>query len=545
MPSSNEENNKPKLLVSNIVPKKQSLKAKEKPRLTQNELELFGNNSEKLKGWCQSPRHRNSVNCRVANMQTSLNAQTEEILEIKKMMRAMLPAIKEIRDTGEGGREDMSVIRDTVIKGAEEVKTLLLRRLPEVRPDSYSHYILLYYKTIYTLFRLGCQLIWSLQTSVGSVLSAIPIVGWLLMLFLYVCMFVLLLMLQETGLFFASFGLLHYFGHHRSIYKVILTVCWRLTVVLGGSLFTHFRRFITPYMEDTFEVMRDESGITRESLGVTLNETMSAVGSFVKNKTDVQVRQIVDDSISATLGRIKPVVNVSGVLAGISEKTGVVASAAASGASAVASGVASGAATGASAVASGASAVASGASAVATGVASGASSAAEAARAAASRAAAAASGKWFGGGIITLDYFKEFDDINILNGSQLAAFNKSKLGKILENLKIHMDNTIVNNLNKNKDKKINKTVLNSFEKIVISVLTQGVPYFVKEMNTSIPLYRYVKENKVQMKNNKEYIDSLCSIDIVKFYEENKISGHSKRKTHKRVKVVNSRKHHTI
>jgi hypothetical protein len=211
----------------------------------------------------------------------------------------------------------------------------------------------------------------------------------------------------------------------------------------------------------------------------------------------------------------------------------------------VASGVASGAATGASAVASGASAVASGASAVATGVASGASSAAEAARAAASRAAAAASGKWFGGGIITLDYFKEFDDINILNGSQLAAFNKSKLGKILENLKIHMDNTIVNNLNKNKDKKINKTVLNSFEKIVINVLTQGVPYFVKEMNTSIPLYRYVKENKVQMKNNKEYIDSLCSIDIVKFYEENKISGHSKRKTHKRVKVVNSRKHHTI
>uniref|UniRef100_A0A6C0JJ42 Uncharacterized protein n=1 Tax=viral metagenome TaxID=1070528 RepID=A0A6C0JJ42_9ZZZZ len=536
MPSSNEENNRPKLLVStDVVLKQRSLKAKEKPRLTQNELELFGN-SEKLKGWCQSPKHRNSVNCRVANMQASLNTQTEEIVEIKKMMRAMLPAIKEIRDTGEGGREDMSVIRDTVIKGAEEVKTLLLRRLPEVRPDSYSHYILLYYKTLYTLFRLGCQLIWSLQTSVGSVLSAIPIVGWLLMLCLYLCMFVLLLMLQETGLFFGSFGLLHYFGHNRSIYKVILTVGWRLTVVLGGSLFTHFRRFITPYMEDTFEVMRDESGITRESLGVKLNETMSAVGSFVKNKTDVQVRQIVDDSISATLGRIKPVVNVSGVLAGISEKTGVVASAAASGASAVASGVASGAASGASAVATGASAVAS-------GVASGASSAAEAARAAAARAAAAATGKWFGGGVITLDYFKEFDDINILNGSQLAAFNKSKLGKILVNLQIHMDNTIVNNLNKNKDKKINKTVVNSFEKIVIGILTQGVPYFVKEMNVAIPLYKYVKDNKVQMKNNNEYIDSLCSMDIVKFYEQNKIRGQNKSKTHK--KVVNTRKHRTV
>jgi hypothetical protein len=342
-------------------------------------------------------------------------------------------------------------------------------------------------------------------------------------------------MLQETGLFFSSFGLLHYFGHNRTIYKAILTVFWRLTVVLGGSIFTHFRRFITPYMEDTFEVIKDESGITRESLGVTLNETMSAVGSFVKNKTDVQVRQIVDDSISATLGRIKPVVNVSGVLAGISEKTGVVASAAASGASAVLTGATSGA----SAVLTGAT---SGASAVATGVASGASSAAEAAKAAASRAAAAATGKWFGG-VITLDYFKEFDDINILNESQLAAFNKSKLGKILENLKIHMDNTIVNNLNKNKDKQINKTVVKSFEKVVISMLTKGVPYFVKEMNVAIPLYKYVKENKVQMKNNKEYIDTLCSMDIVKFYDQNKISEHSKRKTHKR--FINTRKHRTV
>lgn len=524
MPNLNNENERPKILANAHVElvqpegKKQTLKAK--LRLTTNELELFGNSAEKLK-MCQSPKHRNSVNCRVANMQSSLNFQSEEIIEMKKMLRAMLPAIKEIKDTGEGGREDMSVIRDTVIKGAEEVKTLLLRRLPEVRPDSYSHYILLYYKTLYTLFRLGCQLIWSLQTSVGSVLSAIPIIGWLLMLFLYVCMFVLLLMLQETGLFFGSFGLLHYFGHHRSIYKIILTVGWRLTVVLGGSLFTHFRNFITPYMEDTFEVMRDESGITRESLGVTLNETMSAVGSFVKNKTDVQVRQIVDDSITATLGRIKPVVNVSGVFAGISEKTGVVASAAASGASAVVSG----ATTGASAVASGAGAALSSAS-----------------------EAAVKAVRWFkpdaplGGGIITLDYFKEFDEINILNKTQLALFNKSKLGKILENLKIHMDNTIVNNLNKNKDKKINKHVVNSFEKFVISILTKGVPYFVKEMNLSIPLYKYIKDNKVELKHNKEYVNSLCDIDIVKFYEQNRITGHSTKKTHK--KVVKYRKHAT-
>jgi hypothetical protein len=539
MSNTNDEDNRPKLLVTGKVSLKKPLFPKvkvkrrslRKLRLTPNQLELFGNSSGKAEVRCQSPKHRSNNNCRVANMQLSLNAQTEEIVEMKKMLKAMLPAIKEIHEIGEGGREDMSVIRDTVIKGAEEVKTLLLRRLPEVRPDSYSHYILLYYKTIYTLFRLGCQLIWSLQTSVGSVLSAVPIVGWLLMLFLYVCMFVLLLMLQETGLFFGSFGLLHYFGHNRSIYKVVLTVGWRLTVVLGGSLFNHFRRFITPYMEDTFEVMRDESGITRESLGVKLNETMSAVGSFVKNKTDVQVRQIVDDSISATLGRIKPTVNVSGVFAGISEKTGVVASAAASGVSAVASGAASGASSVASGAASGASAVVSGA--------------AEAARA----AAAAATGRWFkqdpalGGGLITLEYFKEFDDINILNDSQLASFNKTKLGKILKNLQIVMDNTIVNNLNKNKDKKINKHILNSFEKITIQILTKGIPYFIKEMNVSIPLYKYVKDNKVEMKDKKEYLNSLCDFDIIKFYEQNRISGHLTKKINK--KIRNTRKYGTI
>jgi len=297
-------------------------------------------------------------------------------------------------------------------------------------------------------------------------------------------------------------------------------------------------------------------------------------GEFVDSATQHISSAVVDvtnKTVTAAIEKISqaPINIASGLASGVQDLGGSIASGAASGVqslgasivsgasvgysgaqslgSSIASGAASGAQSLGSSIASGASVGYSGAQSLGSSIASGAASGAQslgssiasgasvgaakagetagkAGKAAlgASKAALGAAADWakgkLGGAIngSMLVSFKELDDIHILNGSQLNAFNESRLGVLLTDIKSEMDVILIENLNQLTDKPINRKQINYLDNIIALCMNKAAPYFIKEIELSIPFYEYVKKHKIKFndKYKSGLTKALCNVDIV-------------------------------
>ena len=113
--------------------------------------------------------------------------------------------------------------------------------------------------------------------------------------------------------------------------------------------------------------------------------------------------------------------------------------------------------------------------------------------------------------------FKEFDNIHILEGKQLDAFNKSKLGMSLMSIKDEMDNILIENLGQLTDRPIDRKRVNYLDNVISLFINKAAPLFIKEVELSIPFYEYVKKHKITFndKYKSGLVKALCNVDIIK------------------------------
>ena len=301
-------------------------------------------------------------------------------------------------------------------------------------------------------------------------------------------------------------------------------------------------------------------------------------GEFVESATQHISSAVVDvtnKTVTAAIEKITqaPINIASELAAGVQDMGGTIASGAASGAQSLGASIASGAAVGYSSaqslgasIASGASVGLSGAQSLGSTIASG---AAVGAHSLGEKLASGASGAKILGSTIASDYaapglaklstgaaqvgetagkaalgagkavlgaatewvkgkrggaingsmlvsFKELDNIHILKGKQLDAFNESRLGLLLTDIKSEMDVILIENLNKLTDKPIKGNKMNYLDNIISLFMNKAAPYFIKEVELSIPFYEYVKKNKIKF--NEKYksgiTKALCNVDII-------------------------------
>jgi len=379
-------------------------------------------------------------------------------------------------------------------------------------------------------------------------------------------MFLLFIFVYEIGIFFGSVGVLHYYGRQHDVFAIIVAT----SIKLVGSVFLtlwDLKGFFTPYGKIMKNAFMNGFKLDDQSLKTSVSQGASTISGYVQNKTSSAVSLIVNQSVSAAVDRMPTMTNISSaVAAGIASHAIGAKDAIASGVVDLGSAVASGASDLGSATYSGVAAAAGKASELGTATTQAARDAASAtaqvakdaasATAQATRDAATAAAKkatnWFkgkkdpdtdpeshGGGLNVLDRFKEFDDIHILQGKQLDAFNKSKIGVMLETLKSKMDGIIVNNVERNMGKPINEKSLYAMNCTINLLLDKGLPLLINELYTSVTLCEYIKTHKVVLNKNynENLFNGLCNFDIVSFYYQNKISKHIKSTSHKSIKHV--------
>ena len=501
-------------------------------------------------------------NRRFNEMSRQLGSMNDSLAETRAILQELLPVAQETRDAAVGGQENIAEVTSRIDNGFGRLRTLF--RTEHSRSSNPLQYVYLYYYTLYTLLRLSCESLISVSKPFREYLIALPCGLSLLVIIIYLIMFLLCILLYEAGIFFGSFGLLHYSGHQHDVFAIIFGTSLKIVGVVLMGLW-NLKGFFRPYatiMKDSFM-----SGFRLNDPAVqgSVSEGADLVQDYVKNASSDAVAHIVNQGIVAAGDRLHfpSMENISSaVVAGMASHAIGARDAIASGASDLGSAVASGASDLGSAVASGAkgaagkaselgsaaagkaselgsaaigkaselgAATAGKASELGSAAASGAKAAASATTQAASKAAESAA-KWFkgqGGGLSEFDRFKEFDDIHILKGKQLTSFNKSKMGRMLEKLKTNMDMIMIHNVAKNIKNPINKKAIYAMNCTINLILDKGIPLLINELNNSVPLVEYIKHHKVVLNKtyNEELLHNLCAFDIMSFYQKNRLSKH--------------------
>jgi hypothetical protein len=485
-----------------------------------------------LQGLCTNNRSRrenrlNEMSGRLGEVDTKLN-------ETLAMFRALMPVVQETRDAAVEGQENIAGVVAKLDTGFGKIGKLF--KSEHAKITNPFHYIYLYYYTLYTLLRLACETLIVGSKPFREYTLALPCGLSLLVILVYIIMFLLLIFVYEIGIFFGSVGLLHYYGRQHDVFELIVGTSIKLIGSVCMTLWD-LKGFFRPYgkiMKNSFM----SSFKLDESLKDSVAESAVSVKDYVQHTTSTAVSNIVNQSISAAVDRLPTMTNISSaVAAGLASHAIGAKDAIASGAADLGSAVASGASDLGSAVASGASKAAGKASevgAVAGRAATNAASKAAERTAEMASAAAKKASNWFyskkdnephGGGLNVLDRFKEFDDIHILNATQLVAFNKSKIGLMLEKLKTNMDVMIVHNVERHMGHPLNEKAIYAMNCSINLILDKGIPLIIGELNISAPLCEYIKHHKVVLKKtyNQELYNSLCKFDIVSFYEHNQLS----------------------
>ena len=496
------------------------------------------------------------------HFQSNRNRRLENVEE---MVGRLMQASEQTLNAAEGGREDAVGLTEGLHKALHKLGDVI-QSTRRYRVLGIFDMILCFYYTLYTLLRLAAETIFFIGMNMSNYVYAIPFVGWMLLPFIWLVMGALYLVLYHTGLFVASFGQIHRSGNEYVLWELIFGYSVKLLCVVGRNVM-NIKGIYKPFIDRGYNIVAAEFNLSDTPVqnGVSFigkylkDETSGYVveaGGFLKNKTGDFVEgavehissSVVDVTNRTVTAAIEKIVNAPVAIA--SDLGGSIASGATEGAKSLGSSIASGAAVGYSgaqllgaSIASGASGakdlgatLASGAasgakelgSSIASGVAVGASGAkdlgatlASGASEYGSKALGAAAGLFkvkIGGAIngSILASFVEFDDIHILKGKQLDAFNSSRLGKTIFNLKSEMDNILIENLNEYQDKPINREQINFLDKIILLLTNKAAPLFIKEVELSIPFYEYVKKHKITF--NKKYksgiVKALCNVDII-------------------------------
>ena len=483
------------------------------------------------------------ANRRLNAMSRQLGNMGESLAETRAILQALLPVAQETRDAAVGGQESLAEVTTRIDNGFGRLRVLFRReQRMSVNP---LHYIYLYYYTLYTLLRLACESLVSVSKPFREYLIALPCGLSVLVVIIYVIMFLLSIFIYEIGIFFGSFGALHYTGHQHDVFELIFGTSLKIIGIVLMSLW-NLKGFFRPYAT----IMKNSFMNGFKLNDASVSEGAGFVKDYVQNKSSEAVTHIVNQGIVAAGDRLHfpSMENISAaVVAGMASHAVGARDAIASGAVDLGSAVASGASKAAgkaselgsaaagraselgSAAFSSASAAAGRASELGSALAD--SDAVKAAKKAAKNTAETAS-KWLlgkGGGLNAFDRFKEFDDIHILKGKQLTAFNESKMGKKLEKLKSNMDMIMIHTIEKNKSNPINEKAIHAMNYTINLILDKGVPLLINELNNSVPLVEYIKHHKVVLnqKYNKELLNSLCNFDIMSFYGKNRLTKHVK------------------
>ena len=523
---------------------------------------------------CMSNRNKSAELFGINRTNVQLNKDRLEHLE--EMVRALTEGVAQTITASEGGREDAVTLTEGLHKAINKMGDVI-RSTREHKVLGIFDMILLFYYTLFTLIRLAAETIFFMGMNMSNYIYALPFIAWLIIPFIWILMGALYLVLYHTSLFVGTFGQLHRTGNEYVLWELLIGYGAKLLYVIGKNIM-NIKGVYRPFIERGYNIVRREFNLSnqpfRNGVGVAGSylkaesaEYAAEAGSFLKNKTgdfvdsatqhiSSAVVDVTNKTMTAAIEKLTqaPLNIASGLASGVQDLGGSIASGAASGAQSLGASIASGAAVGysgaqslGSSIASGASVGLSGAQSLGSSIASGAASGAQslgssiasgasvgaakagetagkASKAAlgASKAALGAAADWVTGkkgGAINgsmLVSFKELDDIHILNGSQLNAFNESRLGVLLTDIKSEMDVILIENLNQLTDKPINRRQINYLDNIIALCMNKAAPYFIKEVELSIPFYEYVKKHKIKFndKYKSGLTKALCNVDIV-------------------------------
>ena len=516
---------------------------------------------------CMSNRNKSAELFGINRTNVQLNKDRLEHLE--EMVRALTEGVAQTITASEGGREDAVTLTEGLHKAINKMGDVI-RSTRQHKVLGIFDMILLFYYTLFTLMRLAAETIFFMGMNMSNYVYALPFIAWIIIPFIWILMGALYLILYHTSLFVGTFGQLHRTGNEYVLWELLIGYGAKLLYVIGKNIM-NIKGVYRPFIERGYNIVRREFNLSnqpfRNSLGSAGSylkaesaEYAAEAGSFLKNKTGEFVESatqhissavvdVTNKTVTAAIEKISqaPINIASELAAGVQDLGGSIASGAASGAQSLGASIVSGAAvsysgaqslgssiaSGAASLASGASVGLSGAQSLGSSIASGASvgaahvgeTAGKAGQAAlgASKAALGAAAEWVTGkrgGAINgsiLVSFKELDDIHILKGTQLNAFNESRLGVLLTNIKTEMDVILIENLNQLTDKPINRTQMNYLDNIMSVFMNKAAPYFIKEFELSIPFYEYVKKHKIKF--NEKYksglTKALCNVDIIR------------------------------
>ena len=506
--------------------------------------ELFGINPENV---AQFHSHANR-NRRLENLEG--------------MVHGLVDGLSQTLDAAEGGREDAVGLTEGLHKALHKLGNVI-QSTRRYKVLGIFDMILCFYYTLYTLLRLAAETIFFIGMNMSNYVYAIPFVGWMLLPFIWIVMGALYLVLYHTSLFVGTFGQLHRTGNEYLLWELIFGYSVKILCVVGRNVM-NIKGIYKPFIDKGYNIVAREFNLSDTPLQNGLSfmgkylkdetaEYATEAGGFLKNKTgdfvegatqhiSSAVSDVANRTVTAAIEKMvrAPVAIASdlgeSIASGATEGAKSLGSSIASGAAVGYSGaqslgatIASGAAVGAQTIGEKLAVGASGAKELGSSLASGAavgakelgSSLASGATEYGSKAFGAAAGLFKGrGGAINgsiLASFREFDDIHILKGKQLDAFNSSKLGTSLFILKSEMDNILIENLNEYEDKPIDRKRINFLDKIILLLTNKAAPLFIKEVELSIPFYEYVKKHKITFndKYKSGLVKALCKVDIIK------------------------------
>ena len=516
---------------------------------------------------CMSNRNKSAELFGINRTNVQLNKDRLEHLE--EMVRALTEGVAQTITASEGGREDAVTLTEGLHKAINKMGDVI-RSTREHKVLGIFDMILLFYYTLFTLMRLAAETIFFMGMNMSNYVYALPFIAWIIIPFIWILMGALYLILYHTSLFVGTFGQLHRTGNEYVLWDLLIGYGAKLLYVVGKNIM-NIKGVYRPFIERGYNIVRREFNLSNQPFrnGVGLAgsylkaesaEYAAEAGSFLKNKTgdfvesasqhiSSAVVDVTNKTMTAAIEKLTqaPLNIASGLASGVQDLGGSIASGAASGAQSLGASIASGAAVGysgaqslgstiasgatsgaqslGSSIASGASVGLAGAQSLGSSIASGASVGAGKAGQAlgAGKAVLGAASEWVTGkrgGAINgsmLVSFKELDNIHILKGSQLDAFNESRLGVLLTNIKTEMDVILIENLNKLTDKPINRNQMNYLDNIIALFINKAAPYFIKEVELSIPFYEYVKKHKIKF--NEKYksglTKALCNVDIIR------------------------------
>ena len=484
---------------------------------------------------------------------------------LEGMVHGLVDGLSQTLDAAEGGREDAVGLTEGLHKALHKLGNVI-QSTRRHRVLGIFDMILLFYYTLFSLMRLAAETIFFMGMNMSNYVYALPFVAWIIIPFIWIVMGALYLVLYHTSLFFGTFGQAHRTGNEYLLWEVLIGYSAKLLYVVGRNVM-NIKGIYKPFLDRGYNIVAREFNLSDTPvqngfsfvgryLKDETSEYVVEAGGFLKNKTG----DFVEDATQHISSTVADVANrtvtaaiekmVHAPVAIAADLGGTIASGATEGAKSLGSSIASGAAVGYSGaqvlgatIASGAvgakdlgaslaSGAASGAkdlgASLVSGVASGASGAkdlgaslASGATEYGSKAFGAAAGLFKGrGGAINgsiLASFKEFDNIHILEGKQLDAFNKSKLGMSLMGIKDEMDNILIENLGQFTDRAIDRKRVNYLDNVISLFINKAAPLFIKEVELSIPFYEYVKKHKITFNDTYKtgLVKALCNVDIIK------------------------------